>query len=135
MILEREGAAPLSGPSPKRISRELRRLRSSGRSSFASLTREDGAFLQVAGGGIGCLLEKHLPSESKLFRGYLDSPIVRFEDGTELSFSAGRVQLRRDEWFTIDQVIEVFEAYLRGTSEPAFLHWRDVSSILASGRD
>lgn len=129
MILERENAPPVVNPSGTRLSKELRKLRVSGPSSFASLTSERGEFLQVAGGRGGCLLE-YKSLDGEVFHGYQDVPVVPFPDGTVLVFTAGSVELARNEWFSMKQVVEVFVGWLEGRPWPSWLHWRNITGLL-----
>jgi hypothetical protein len=130
MILEREGAAPVTNPSPSRLVRELEKLESYGKSSFASLTGLDGSYVQVAGGGVGCMLEWRDTSTSTHRRAFLEVPAVPFQDGTELTFGGGTIALRRDEWLNIRIVIEAFTAFAQGEAFPASIRWRDMSDVV-----
>lgn len=126
MVFEREGCKPIPKPTRKQLSRELLRLRSYGPSAFASLTADSGAYVQVGGGGVGCVLEWRDESGRQM-RASQSPPIVPFPDGAPLTFSGGAIPLRRGEWFRIEQVIEVFGAFLDGAPFPSFVTWRDVS--------
>jgi hypothetical protein len=130
MILQRENAAAVRDPSVKKLEQELRRLRSNGPSSFAHLTDAKGNYLQAAGGGGGLLLERCDASAERHYRGYQVKPVVPFEDGTTLTFSAGVVQLKADEWFTLAQVIDVFCAYVASGTCPRYVLWRDITDVL-----
>jgi len=105
------------------------RLRSYGRSTFASLTAEDGSYIQVGGGGVGCVLERR-GMDGDMQRAYLTTPAVPFEDGTELVLGAGRVRLRSDEWINIRIVVEEFVAFLRGDEISPRVQWRDHSEVM-----
>ena len=130
MILERQGVKPVTNPSEKRLAAELRRLKSYGKSSFASLTDADGNYLQVAGGGVGCMLEWRNSKAKTHMRAFLQTPSVPFEDGAELVFGGGRIPLRRDEWLNIRQVIETFVAFAAGNPLPSAISWRDMSEVV-----
>lgn len=130
LVFEREKAASIVDPTAAQIVRELRKLRSYGPSSFASLTRSGVAFVQVAGGGAGCMLERRDLGSGKIFRAWQEPPVVPFDDGTVLSFTGGEVRLNKGEWFRIDQVIEVFTAFNRDEPLPEYIRWRDVTDIL-----
>ena len=124
MLFERENAKSFERPSEARLRLELGRLRGYGKTSFASLTAEDGSYVQVAGGGVACTVEWH-PADGRQLRGYQDIPKVPFPDGTPLRYSGGWVQMLRDEWFFVEQVADVFVAFRFSREFPAFLHWRD----------
>jgi len=130
MVLEREGATALTNPSPARLASELKKPKSYGKSSFASLTRSDGSYVQVAGGGVGCMLEWRDTSTKTHSRAFVENPTVPFEDGTELTFGGGRVPLRRDEWLSIKLVIEAFTSFLQGSPFPVSIDWRDMSEVV-----
>jgi hypothetical protein len=130
MTFERESVTPISDPSAKRVASEIRKLKSYGKSSFASLTREDGSYVQVAGGGVGCMVEKRDAAAQRQFRAFRRNPTVSFEDGTELVFGGGRIALRRDEWLNSNMVAEIFVAFLEDRPFPSEIDWRDMSAIL-----
>jgi hypothetical protein len=132
---ERENKNPIENPSSRRIEAELRKLRSEGPSSFASLTNDEGDFLQVAGGGAGCLVERRDAVRGRQFRAYQDDPVVPFEDGTELCFSSGRVPLRPREWFRLNQAVEIFITFNEGRPLPEYVRWRDITEVLADEPD
>lgn len=129
MIFERENGQPLKCPSTARVVQELKRLRSHGTSSYASLTSPDGSYLQVGGGGAGCVLERRSTEDGRHYRAYQDEPVVPLEDGTEISFGGSRIPLQQGEWLSIKQVNEVFVAYLNAEPLPDFVKWRDISDL------
>jgi hypothetical protein len=131
MRFEREGKSEIQGVMPKRLLQELSRLRSEGPSSFASLTAPDGSYVQAAGGPFLFFVEHRSSDPPAHYRAWQSSPVVSFANGTLLSFSAGRVALQQDEWFTKPQVIEVFSAFLSGSSFPAFVSWRPAVGLSA----
>ncbi|RZO65202.1 MAG: hypothetical protein EVA89_02630 [Sandaracinaceae bacterium] len=62
-----------------------------------------------------------------LARAWQERAVVPFPDGVTLSFSAGEVVLRRDEWLTLEQVGEVFWAAASGRELPRWLRWRGIN--------
>ncbi|KAF0240808.1 MAG: hypothetical protein FD167_4099 [bacterium] len=132
MIFERENTKPICNPSNKILAKELNKLRRHGNSSFACLTDEDGSYVQVAGSGICCLLERRNINQ-KHYRAYQNPPIVPpdFKDGTILSFSGGEIPLNRNEWFKIDQVIETFCAFNKKSQFPEYINWKEITSIFS----
>lgn len=106
-------------------------LRSYGPSSFASLTDEKGNYVQVAGGGVTCMLERRDAASGRHFRGYKDEKSKVFPDGTALVFGGGEIRLSADEWFTAQEVAEVFSAFLRSNELPRLVKWRDITAVLA----
>jgi hypothetical protein len=129
VVLERPAKKPIQRPSEAQIRKAL----SETKMSFASVTADDGSFLQVAGGPGLFALERRAPDGSH-FRACQDSPVVRFEDGTVLAFSGGELKLQRDEWFLIDQIVESFCAFAESKPLPEFLRWRRLDEHYAYAR-
>lgn len=92
------------------------------KSSYATLTDSTGNFLQIAGGPGLFLLERR-EDTGKHFRAAQKTPVVPFEDGTILSFSAGKLTLARNEWFLINQVVEILDAFVQDRAFPEALDW------------
>ena len=130
-VFEREGCKPVVAPSSRRLRTELARLRSTGPSSFANLTR-DRDYLQVAGGGGGMLLERHEGETGSHFRAYQSKPVVPFEDGTVLVFGGGEITLDANEWFSLDQVVEAFTHFANDGTWPPYIHWREITHTRVS---
>ena len=104
-------------------------LRSYGPSSYASLTDAQGSYLQMAGGGVTCMLEWRDAVNRRHFRAHLDAPSKVFPDGTILTFGGGEVKLKNDEWLTASMVEAAFLAFLEGKPLPAAIGWRDISAM------
>ena len=121
MRFEREGCKPIEDPSQARLKKELALTKS----AFASLTAPDGSYLQVAGGP-GLFALEYRDSSGRHFRGRQATPVVRFKDGTILSFSGGSLTMRRDEWFLIDQVAEIAGAFGLGVELP-LVEWKPLN--------
>ncbi len=102
MKFEVEGKDSLSNPTSAQIARAIRSLKSYGRSSYASLTNESGDYLQVAGGGVSCMVEVFDASAEVRSRAFHDKPSAARPDGTILVFGAGNLPMRSDEWFIAD---------------------------------
>ncbi len=117
-----------SRATPARVAMEIKRLKPQGPSSFAILRTSGDAYYQVAGGGGGMLVEKRI--DGRQFRAFQAEPVVPFEDGTLLRVGGGRIRLRRDEWFTLAQVIELLSRVTDGADEPGWVLWRDITGIL-----
>jgi hypothetical protein len=124
MLLSCEGKPSIQNPTPSQVRKTLSLLRSYGPSSYASLTDDDGSYLQVAGGGVTCLLELYRVGTGKRLRAFGDVPNKAFPDGTLLVFRAGEIPMMADEWFMADQVADVFCCFLDGREFPASVHWR-----------
>jgi hypothetical protein len=128
-VLEREGRKPIQRPSKAQISQALSRTKR----SFASITANDGSFLQV-GGGPGLFVLERRTAEGAHFRACQEAPVVRFEDGTVLAFSGSELTLQRDEWFLIDQVTEAFSAFAQSHPLPEFIRWKSLDENYAYAR-
>lgn len=86
MIFEIEGGDKISEPDEAKVKLAIRKLRSYGPQSFASLDNEDGEYVQVAGGGVTCMLERMDGVLNKQYRGYKSIKSKVFPDGTILAF-------------------------------------------------
>jgi hypothetical protein len=124
MLLECEGKASIRNPKPAQILKTILSLRSFGPSSYASLTRDDGTYLQVAGGGVTCLLESYYSDTGLRLRAFGEVKSKAHPDGTVLVFRAGEIPMMSDEWFTATQVSDVFCCFLEGGEFPPTIHWR-----------
>lgn len=129
MRFEIEGKVANSAPTPAQIGRAIKSLRSYGPSSYASLTNESGSYVQIAGGGVTCMVEHFDATLKTRSRAFHDKPNPVFPDGTILAFRAGNIPMRSDEWFMSTQVIDIFSAFLNNTSFPAYVHWRPASGF------
>ncbi|QBE62070.1 hypothetical protein EWM63_02960 [Pseudoduganella lutea] len=127
-----EKKAPKQDPTTAQVIAAITKLRSYGPSSFASLTDAHGNYLQVAGGGLTCLLERRTAAGAQHFRAYLEKPSGIHPDGTTLAFSGGQVKLRADEWISAPLVIDAFTAFLQGHELPQTIRWRDITTLLGS---
>ena len=126
MRLEREGCSPIDQPSEAQIRHSLRLAKS----SFACLTANDGSYLQVAGGP-GLFALEFRDNVGRHFRGRQDQPVVKFPDGTTLSFSGGTLTLAQHEWFLLNQVIEAFIAFSAARAAPSYVEWQPLNEHFA----
>lgn len=131
MRLEIEKKPTIDDATAAEVHAVIMALRSYGPSSFASLTDEAGNYVQVAGGGVTCMLERRDAATGRHFRGYKDQRSKVFPDGTALVFGGGEIRLSADEWFTAQEVEEVFSAFLRSSELPSSVKWRDMTTMLA----
>lgn len=129
MLLEVESKAPIENATLGQVRSAVMALRSYGPSSFASLTDDSGNYLQVAGGGVTCMLEKRDASAKRHYRAYheVDRPI--HPDGTLLVFGGGEIPLKGDEWFAAPLVAEAFVSFLKNEALPDSIKWRDVTDL------
>jgi hypothetical protein len=80
----------------------------------------------VAGGAITCMIELKDCDAKKHYRGYVDTPIAKIADGTELVFGGGKIKLKSDEWLTIEEVEKCFLAFFDKVPLPDAVHWREI---------
>jgi hypothetical protein len=130
MLLEVEKKSPVQVSIFSEVEKTLRKLRSYGPQSYASLTRQDGPYLQVAGGGVTCVLEMRDPQASKHWRAHLGQAKVPFEGEQTLMFGGGNLTIWPDEVLFIDDVVAVFRAFFDGEALPKEIKWRDISQVL-----
>lgn len=129
MRLEVEGQPPIENTSSAQVRSAIANLRSHGPSSFASLTDDNGNYLQVAGGGVTCMLERRDNFEGHHFRAFKKEKSKVFTDGTVLSFGGGKIMMRSDEWLTSSEVESVFLDFLNRKDFPKNIIWRDVTDL------
>jgi hypothetical protein len=125
-----EAASAIQNPSARAIERALRKLKLTGKHEFAGLDDENGNFIQVAGGGVACMLERRTAEPFRHYRAFQEKRNRGFPDGTKLCFSGGAIPMMSNEWFIIDQAIEAFLAFNSGSKLPNSIHWRDISELL-----
>lgn len=126
MQLETQNKPVIAEPTASQIRRRIRSLKSYGPSSYASLTDAAGSYVQVAGGGVTCMVEWFNAKTGKWFRAFHDHPSLVYPDGTILSFGAGEIPMQADEWFLYEQVSDIFIAFVTGTPFPDGVQWRAV---------
>lgn len=129
MIFECEGKPAIKEPKSSQIRKALLSLRSYGPSSYASLTDEAGNYIQVAGGGITCLLELYKADTKERMRGFTDVSNKAFPDGTLLVCRVGEIPMKADEWFIASQVADAFCTFLVGEAFPLGIHWRAAPAL------
>jgi hypothetical protein len=130
MIFTMEASSAVRNPAPQAIERALRTLKITGRHEFAALDDEHGNYVQVAGGGVACMIERRSSHPLRHYRGFQEKRNKAFPDGTKLRFAGSEVAMMSNEWFMIDQAIEVFLAFQAGEKLPDWIQWRDISEVL-----
>lgn len=130
MLLEVENMKPARVCEFTEVEKALGTLKSYGPHSFASLTAQDGSYVQVAGGRVSCVLEKRTSKTSEHFRAHLEEPKVPFTGSQTLAFGGGQLQMQPDEVLFIDDVIAVFQAFYESGELPSHIKWRDMTNVL-----
>lgn len=128
MRLEAERKQTVEQPTAARIRSFVLALRSHGPSSYASITDAHGNYLQVAGGGQTCLLEKRDIVSGRHYRAFRQERSTVFPDGTKLVFGGGEMPLQADEWMTAAIVADAFIAFRSGSPLSPTIRWRDVTA-------
>jgi hypothetical protein len=126
MTFERENAKPVVNVSEAQLLRGLAQLKGVSACRFASLSREDGSYVQAGGGGMTCALEWR-DATDRQFRTFQDPPVVPWPGVTALPISGGSVRLRQAEFFHIGQVRDAFLAFFRREPFPEYIRWRDIT--------
>jgi|SRR3954467_3073458 len=129
MRLEIEGKPPTDHATEAQVRSAVLGLRSYGPSSFASLTDSEGNYLQVAGGGVTCMLEMRDAASRRHYRAFHDVLRPVHPDGTLLVFGGGEIPLKADEWFAAPAVADAFASFLQGEKLPSSIKWRDVTDL------
>lgn len=129
MRLEVEKSTPVDNPSPAVLRKAISKLRSYGPTSYASLIDASGNYLQVAGGGVTCSLERRDAVNRRHYRAHLGAPSKAFPDGTLLVFSGGEIKLQADEWLISALVEDAFLAFMEDTPFPEAIQWREMTAM------
>lgn len=127
MLLEVEGKRPKQVREFAKVEAALRELTASGPHSFASLTRQDGSYVQVAGGKQKCLIEKRNIIDSTHWRAYHAEPALPSGEIQVLNFGGGQMTMTVDEVFSVGDVVSVWRAFFEAEPFPAGIMWRDVT--------
>jgi hypothetical protein len=124
--LESENRPPVATATAAVVKKIVKSLRSYGPSSFASLTDAQGNYVQVAGGGITCMVERREALTAEHYRAFQMKGRKGCPDGTLLTFGGGTISLKSDEWLSSDQALEIFLAFLAEHEMPESISWREV---------
>lgn len=124
MTFEIEKNNPLKIEKFSQIEKKLRSLRSYGPRSFAILSKEDGSYIQVAGGGVTCVLELRDAKKNIQERAYLLQSRVPFSGEQTLVFGGGKITMDPNEILFIGDVIEVFKSFFYNKPFPENIHWK-----------
>ena len=131
MIFHRHNVKPVANASERMLKNHLHRLNMFGNSRYAHITDEEGNWLQVGGGRLYCFLERHDTGMDAFYRGWRTSPLdVPFPDPVDVTIDGGRVSVRKDEWFRIEEVIQIFVAFRNQRALPQWVCWKDISELV-----
>lgn len=129
MLLEVEGKKPEQIRDFAKVSAVLNELDAAGPHSFASLTRQDGSYVQAAGGRQLCLIERREISDNSHWRAVHIECASPSSGSKTLIFGGGQVKLSAQEIFSIDEVITVWRAFFDSTPLPEEIRWRNITSM------
>jgi hypothetical protein len=124
MIFDREGISQIEKPSEKKLKQQLSYLKGI-KKSFATLSKDSNNFIQMAGGGQTCCIEKK--ENGQLFRAKQKNTIVPWTKKSILSTSCGDFELKPEEYFNIEQVVEIFVSYLNDSKLPDYVSWNETN--------
>ncbi|MCR8826526.1 hypothetical protein [Pseudosulfitobacter koreensis] len=130
LLLEVEGKNALQVREFAKVEAALRGLDPFGPHSYASLTRQDGSYVQVAGGKQKCLIEKREVTSNTHWRGHRTMAASDSAVQHVLIFGAGQMTLTDDEVFTIDDVIPIWRSFFEEEPFALDIGWRDVTDVL-----
>ena len=124
VTLEVEGHEPQASPSSLAVESWLRKLRSVGKYSYATLSKENGEYIQVAGGRVTWVLE-HRTAQGVQSRAFLSSPRTAMRGGLTMSFAKGNiVAFTPEECLFIDDVVLAFHSFINDEPFPGHIYWR-----------
>ncbi|WP_413208408.1 hypothetical protein [Rhodospirillum sp. A1_3_36] len=130
MKLEVENKKPMSPKNFSSIERNLRALKSYGPHSFAILSKDNGSYVQVAGGRVTCVVEMRDGERKNHFRAHLEEKKVPFDERLTIAFGGGKLTVDLDEILFIEDVIKIFKAFFEDGAMPNEIKWRDISVCL-----
>jgi len=131
MLLEVEGKEAKQVRGFEAIETSLKELEGSGPHSYASLTRQDGSYIQVAGGKENCLIEKRDFADNKHYRASFAKPEPTSNDQQIIECGAGQITVRTNEVFSVNDVICVWRSFFHGEPFPTDIMWKDMTEILS----
>ena len=123
MKFERENTKQIDFPSQKQVELSLSHLKGSKR-SYASLTSDSGDFIQMAGGGFSCILEKSI--NGTVYRANQLEKVIHFNEVTSLHTTCGEFEVEPNEYFSIDQIKEAFVRFLSGERDFNNYQWKNL---------
>lgn len=126
MKFVREDESPVVDISEAALRRILERKKG-GDNTFAILEADDGSYVQMLGGGVACCLEWRDIKGGRHCQAFVDPPNVPWTEPSRL----GSVQVNPEEILFIEQVVDVFCAFLKGESFAPDVYWRDITDELA----
>lgn len=130
LLLEVEGKNPVQVRDFVPVEKALRSLKSYGPASFAILTKEDGSYVQVAGGRLTCVVEQRSAGIGKQMRARYQLSKVPYEGIQTLVFGGGKLEVEPEEILFIEDVVLIFKAFWAGSADPEIIVWRDMSEHL-----
>lgn len=127
MQLELEGGGRVDNPSDWFLHDAIMMLRNEGPTSFAAVTDKKGNYVQVAGGPLGCVVERRVLKPLNHDRAHKEGADPTHGDGDKLKTGAGEISLRSDEWFTREEAAEIVMAFFKRKPWPSYVRWRSMN--------
>jgi hypothetical protein len=129
LLLKVEGKRPEQVREFSTVETALRELDASGPHSFATLTRQDGSYVQVAGGKEKCLIEKRDIPHQMHWRAYW-RPVSATSDSLQvITCGAGQITARADEIFSVEDVVSIWRSFCYNKPSASEVMWRSMSEI------
>ncbi|WP_341640931.1 hypothetical protein [Phycobacter sp. K97] len=130
MLLEVEGKRAEQVREFEKVKAALRELESFGPHSYASLTRQDGSYVQVAGGKEKCLIVKRDFGDKKHYRASFAMPETSLGQKQVIECGAGHITVLANEVFSIEDVVSVWRSFFQGEPFPGSIQWNDMTGVL-----
>ena len=127
MWLQLEGGGRVDTPSDWFLRDAIMMLRNEGPISFAILTDKQGNYTQVAGGALGCVVERRVLKPLNHDRAHKDAADPAHLDGDRLKSGAGEISLRPDEWFTLEEAADIMLTFFKKKAWPSYVRWRSMN--------
>ena len=128
-VLEGEGLSPIENPTNAKV-RDVIECLGQYDTSFAALVAPNGDYVQAAGDGEFCTVEKRQHNPLNHTRAYyLVARDIRSAK-TTLKTGAGEMSLEPDEFIRLKMAADIFEAILEGCELEPSIAWRSQNEIL-----
>ena len=128
-LLEGENFDPIEGPTPAKV-RDVIESLGKYETSFAVLTLPSGNYVQAAGDGEFCTLEKREHDPIRHCKAHYSEGSEVSTNKKHLITGAGEMTLEPDEFIRLSDAADFFEAFLEGRSDPNQIAWRSLNEFL-----
>ncbi|MCC6788880.1 MAG: hypothetical protein IT547_13690 [Hyphomonadaceae bacterium] len=129
MLLEVQGDRRMENPTEQQVRGAIEGFLHPGPWSYAHLVDDQGSYVQAAGNRPWCVVERRQLAPLSHFRAFQHTPVIKYADGTTLNTGAGDITLQHDEWFLLQDAVEIFLAFLRDEPFPVQVQWRSMNEM------